>query len=78
MSKPKIPYERIAPEANKLFQKMTEAKNMDEADRLYDLYVALLESAGYSPTSFDQEQLKRVDQDWDDPKETVKTPNIWN
>lgn len=31
----------------------------------WDLYVSLLEAAGWDPISFDQEMAKRVDNDWD-------------
>ena len=64
----KLPYERIAPEANKLFEKMTQSQDMDEVNRLYDLYVALLESSGWTPATFDQAMLERVNKDWDEPK----------
>lgn len=70
---PKVPYERLAPEANKLIQKMTVARDLKAISYWWDLYVSLLESAGWDPMSFDQEMAKRVDADWDEPDLT-----IWN
>jgi len=70
---PKIPYERLAPEANKLFMKVTTAPDLETARYWYDVYVSLLEAAGWDPMSFDQETQKRVDEGWEDTK-----PTIWN
>ncbi len=70
---PRIPYERIAPEANKLFDKMATAPDIKQLRYWYDAYVSLLEAAGWDPVSFDKETQKRVDAGWDDEK-----PVIWN
>lgn len=69
----RLPYERIAPEANRLFMKMTAAPDIKAMRYWYDAYVSLLEAAGWDPISFDQETQKRVDQAWEDEK-----PIIWN
>ncbi len=69
----RIPYERIAPEANKLFVKMTAAPDLKTVRYWYEAYVSLLAAAGWDPVSFDQETLRRVDEDWDENK-----PVIWN
>jgi hypothetical protein len=70
---PKIPYERIAPEANKLIMKMTAAPDLETADYYWDAYVSLLEAAGWDTASFDRESAKRVEEGWDDTK-----PIVWN
>lgn len=70
---PKIPYERLAPEANKLIQKMTLAKDLQTISYWWDIYVSLLEAAGWDPMSFDRETIKRVDEGWDSNK-----PIVWN
>ena len=70
---PKIPYERLAPEANKLIQKMTLARDLQTISYWWDIYVSLLEAAGWDPISFDRETVKRVDEGWDDTK-----PIVWN
>ena len=69
----RIPYERIAPEANKLFAKITSAPDLKTVRYLYEAYISLLAAAGWDPVSFDQETLKRVDESWDETK-----PVIWN
>ncbi len=69
----RIPYERIAPEANKLFVKMTAAPDLKTVRYWYEAYVSLLAAAGWDPVSFDRETLRRVDEDWDESK-----PVIWN
>jgi hypothetical protein len=70
---PKIPYERLAPEANKLIQKMTLARDLQTISYWWDIYVSLLEAAGWDPISFDRETVRRVDEGWDDSK-----PIVWN
>jgi hypothetical protein len=70
---PKVPYERLAPEANKLIEKMTAARDLKTISYWYDIYVSLLEAAGWDPISFDREAIKRIDEGWEDPD-----PTIWN
>jgi hypothetical protein len=70
---PRIPYERIAPEANKMFDRMTTASDIKTLRFWYNAYVSLLAAAGWDPVSFDKETLKRVDEGWDDTK-----PIVWN
>jgi hypothetical protein len=70
---PRIPYEQIAPEANKLFIKMTSADDLKALRYWWEAYVSLLQAAGWDPVSFDQETARRVDEGWEDLK-----PPIWN
>lgn len=70
---PRIPYERIAPVANDLYDKMTAAPDIKTLRHWYDAYVSLLAAAGWDPISFDKETQKRVDEGWEDTK-----PPIWN
>ena len=70
---PRIPYERIAPEANKLYEKMTTAPDIKTLRFWYDAYVSLLAAAGWDPIAFDKETQKRIDEGWED-----KPPTIWN
>jgi len=70
---PRIPYERIVTEADKLFQKVTMARDIKTMRYWYDAYVAFLKAAGWDPVSFDQEMQRRVDADWFDEK-----PIDWN
>ena len=68
----KLPYEQIAEQADKLFTRMTQATDLDTMKRYYEDYVSFLASAGWTPSEFDQEELKRVNEGWDDKK------TIWN
>ena len=70
---PRIPYDQIAPEANKLFIRMATATDINTLQYWHDAYASLLEAAGWDPVSFDNETQKRVDEGWDDSK-----PIIWN
>lgn len=67
----RIPYERIAPEANRLFLKMTEARTIKELRFWYDAYVGVLRAAGWDANTFDAETQKRVDEDWDETKPPI-------
>jgi hypothetical protein len=70
---PRIPYEQIAPEANRLFAKITTAKDLEDLKYWTELYEAYLAAVGWDSVSFDQESARRVDEDWEDKK-----PIIWN
>lgn len=70
---PKIPYERIAPEANRLYDKMTTARDIQTLKFWYDAYISVLEAAGWDAISFDKETQRRVDEGWEETK-----PPIWN
>jgi hypothetical protein len=69
----RIPYERIAPEANRLFLKMTEARTIKELRFWYDAYESVLRAAGWDANGFDAETQRRVDEGWEDGK-----PPVWN
>ena len=69
----KIPYDYLAPEANKLIQKMVLAQDLKSIAYWWDVYVSLLESAGWDPESFDNETIRRIDEGWDETK-----PIVWN
>lgn len=70
---PRVPYEQIAPEANKLFMKMTSSKDLKTLRYYWEAYEALLRAGGWDPMSFDVETAKRVDEGWEETK-----PVIWN
>ncbi|HEY5268050.1 MAG TPA: hypothetical protein VII94_02855 [Candidatus Saccharimonadales bacterium] len=69
----KLPYEQIAPEAEKIMFKITQATSLDVVKELWETYTVLLEAAGWDPISFDREMIKRVDSNWEEPNKT-----IWN
>ncbi len=68
----RIPYDIIAPEANRLYLKMTTAPDAEIAF-WYEAYIDVLEAAGWDRKSFDRETQKRIDDGWEDTK-----PIIWN
>lgn len=70
---PRIPYDIVAIEANKLTNKMMTATTPEQLNKYYELYVQYLTATGWDPISFDQETARRVDEDWEDKK-----PVIWN
>jgi len=69
----KVPYDLIAPEANRLIQRMATAYDLKAISYWWDIYVSLLEKSGWDPVSFDQETIKRIDEGWEEPDSTV-----WN
>lgn len=69
---PKIPFDYIAPEASRLIKKMTLAKDFEEIDRCWDTYRALVEGAGWTLGEFEAEELRRINQDWDDTKPPIR------
>jgi hypothetical protein len=76
---PRVPYDRLAPEANKVIEKMTLAKDLKTISYYWDIYVSLLAGSGWDPVSFDQETAKRIDEGWDETLTTSKPdPTIWN
>ncbi len=70
---PKVPYELLAPEANKIIVKMTLAKDLKTISYWWDVYVSLLANAGWDPISYEKEEARRTDAGWDDSK-----PIVWN
>lgn len=65
---PRLPYDQIATEANKLYYRATSAPNMKLLKYWYEQYAAFLEAAGWNPLTFQDEELRRVDESWEDPK----------
>lgn len=68
---PKLPFELISAEANKLLDKAISSKTEEEIHEAYDIYMAFLEAAGWSVAEFDDEALKRIDEGWKD----IPVPN---
>lgn len=69
----KMPYDRIAPEAEKIMLQITKATSLEVVKELWETYTALLEAAGWDSFSFDREMIKRIDSSWEEPDKT-----IWN
>ena len=62
----RIPYEVIAPIANKLVEKAVSSSDLEEVNKYWDEYNAVLEGAGWSAAEFDAVQLSKIDKDWDE------------
>ncbi len=69
----KIPYETIAPQAEKLLDKVIESFEKlgptEDVLALYKSYKDYLEACGWTPQEFRNEQMTRIDAGWDDPKQ---------
>lgn len=69
----RIPYETIAPQAAKLLDKVIEAFETigptEDVLAMYQSYKDYLEACGWTAQEFRNEQITRIDADWDDPKQ---------
>lgn len=60
----RIPYEVVAIEANSLIVKMSITSSLEKIQYYWNLYVAYIESCGWTDQEYDKETLKRINQDW--------------
>jgi len=65
----KIPYDRIAPEIDRLIIKMAQTSSFQELNELIQIFDAYLEATGWDHESFDEEYMKRIDEGWEDEEE---------
>jgi len=68
----KIPYEQIAPEVDRLVIKMVKSKDFQEVNYWVDVFNLYLEATGWDERSFEKEQLKRIDEGWDDEESSLR------
>ena len=68
----KIPYEQIAPEVDRLVINMVKAKDFQEVNYWVDVFNLYLEATGWDERSFEKEQLKRIDEGWDDEESSLR------
>jgi len=61
----KLPYERIVIEADKLYQKAIHAPSIELLKYWYERYSIFLESTGWTPASFQAEEVRRIDEAWE-------------
>lgn len=64
----RISYDVMAPQAEVLFQKVVAARTPEEMDARYKDYITYIEACGWTVQEYDNEQLKRVDMGWNEPK----------
>lgn len=68
----RIPYEIVALEANKILERLLDAKDEIEARDIYQEYEQYLAATGWTDMEFDAAKLKRIDADWEDaPRQPV-------
>ena len=69
----KIPYDRIAPEIDRLIVKMAQTSSFQELNELIQVFDAYLEACGWDNDSFDKEYMKRIDEGWDNEESSLWT-----
>lgn len=62
---PRVAYDIVAIEANRLLMKMITSSDGDPFF-YWDLYIDFINACGWTDQEFDQETLRRVDAGWDD------------
>ena len=62
----KLPYERIAMEADKLHDKAIMSDNEQDLYDRYKVYLEYLDACGWTHADYELEMSKRVDSGWDD------------
>lgn len=62
---PRIPYEMVAIEADKILGKILSTKDPDKISMYYDQYLDYLKATGWTDEEFDRETSKRVDRGWE-------------
>lgn len=61
----RIPYEIVAPEAEKLFNRLLDNFNdMDLFEEYEEVYVTFIQACGWTLQEYNEEQLKRIDGGW--------------
>lgn len=68
----RVPYDQIAIEATKFIENMALANDIEIIDRWWKMYVDLLEASGWDIISYNQEMLKRINEDWDEIKPIIR------
>ena len=71
----RIPYEMVAIEADKILQRVLNAKDSSEAYELYNQYIQYLNACGWNLSDFDRVSLDRVDTGWEEKFPKTKLLN---
>jgi hypothetical protein len=61
----RVPYEVLALQAEMIYQKVLSSKNSEEMAVYFKEYTDFIRACGWTVQEYDREQLKRVDEDWD-------------
>lgn len=62
---PRVPYEVVAQEAERIIVRMVLAPSWEQAYYYWDLYTTFIESCGWTNQEFDRETIKRIDRAWE-------------
>lgn len=62
---PRVPYEIVAVEADRLIVRMALAPSIRQAVHYWRRYIDYIEACGWTDSEFDIETLKRIDRIWD-------------
>jgi len=65
---PRIPYEIVAIQADRIIFQMVVAPTMRQAIYYWDLYIDFITACGWTDREFDTETLRRVDAAWENLK----------
>ena len=69
---PKVPFELVSIESDKILNKILETKDHDEANDLYQQYFDFLKKCGWTEEEFDKATLEFVDKSWKNPPSLSK------
>ena len=70
---PRIPYEIVAIEANRILIKMAITSSWEESYHFWDLYLEYIDACGWTDREFDRETLRRIDLNWE-----ISKRKVWN
>lgn len=70
---PRVPYEMVALEADRLIIRMVIAPTPRQASYYWELYLGYISACGWTDRELDQETLRRIDAAWDNIRR-----KIWN
>ena len=68
----KLPYEQISSEVDRLIIRMAKTNSFQELNELIQVFDLYLEATGWDSVSFEKEQLKRIDEGWDNEESSLR------
>ena len=68
----RVPFDQIAVEAAKYIENMALANDVITIDYWQKMYVDLLEASDWDICSYEQEELKRINENWDKIKPIIR------
>lgn len=68
----RVPFDQIAVEAAKYIENMALANDVITIDYWQKMYIDLLEASDWNINSYEQEELKRINENWDKIKPIIR------